>query len=54
MEIKETVEIQEMTEPDLEEVLQTIVREAAGIAGAPFVRLFLLDEAARLFDPLTE
>ncbi|MBI2454994.1 MAG: hypothetical protein HYV46_02525, partial [candidate division NC10 bacterium] len=28
---------------DLEEVLQTIVREAAGIAGAPFVRLFLLD-----------
>ena len=33
---------------DLEEVLQTIVREAAGIAGAPFVRLFLLDEAARV------
>ena len=33
---------------DLEEVLQTIVREAAGIAGAPFLRLFLLDEAARV------
>ncbi|MBI4840468.1 MAG: GAF domain-containing protein [candidate division NC10 bacterium] len=33
---------------DLEEVLQTIVREAAGIADAPFVRLFLLDEAARV------
>jgi signal transduction histidine kinase len=33
---------------DLEAVLQTIVREAASIAGAPFVRLFLLDEAAQV------
>ncbi len=30
---------------DLDQVLQSVVHEAAAISGAPFVRLFLVDEA---------
>ncbi|HEX7551782.1 MAG TPA: GAF domain-containing protein, partial [Candidatus Methylomirabilis sp.] len=33
---------------DLEQVLQNVVYEAAAISGAPFVRLFLLDEASHI------
>jgi len=33
---------------DLDQVLQAVVHEAATISGAPFVRLFLLDEASQL------
>ena len=33
---------------DLDQVLQNVVREAAAISGAPFVRLFLLDEAGHI------
>jgi signal transduction histidine kinase/ActR/RegA family two-component response regulator len=33
---------------DLEQVLQNVVHEAAAISGAPFVRLFLLDEGSHI------
>jgi signal transduction histidine kinase/ActR/RegA family two-component response regulator len=33
---------------DLDQVLQNVVHEAAAISGAPFVRLFLLDEASQI------
>ena len=33
---------------DLDQVLQSVVHEAAAISGAPFVRLFLLDEASHI------
>jgi len=33
---------------DLDQVLQNVVHEAAAISGAPFVRLFLLDEASQV------